>query len=94
MRIEWTSFALANASEIYEYIRKDNASAAVRVLRNIRGATEVLRKQPLLGRPGRILGSRELIVTGLPYVILYQVKDDRVEVLSVLHGKQRWPEAL
>ena len=94
MRVEWTSFALTNASEIYEYIREDNAIAAIRVLRSIRSATEVLRKQPLLGRPGRITGTRELVVTGLPYVILYEVRDEHVEVLSVLHGKQRWPEAL
>ena len=47
-----------------------------------------------IGRSGRVIGTRELVVSGTPYVIPYRVKEDRLEWIAVFHGKQRWPERL
>ncbi len=44
-----------------------------------------------MGRPGRVLGTRELVVSETPYVIPYRVRQDRLELLAVFHGRQKWP---
>ena len=46
---------------------------------------------PLLGRPGRAADTRELVIPGLPYLAVYRVKGDVIEVSRVLHGAQKWP---
>jgi toxin ParE1/3/4 len=51
-----------------------------------------LADHPHIGRPGRIEGTRELVVAGTPFVVPYRVRDDCVEVLSVFHGKRKWPD--
>ena len=59
--------------------------------RRIREGVAHLRRHPELGRPGRITGTRELVVAGLPYLVVYRVNDSTVEVLRVLHDAQEWP---
>lgn len=48
---------------------------------------------PLIGRPGRVEGTRELVISDTPYIAIYRVKD-RVEVLRIRHGAQRWPDTI
>ncbi len=57
-------------------------------------AVEHLAELPNLGRPGRAWGTRELVVPGTPYVIPYRLRGDRLEVIAVFHGRQRWPNRL
>jgi addiction module RelE/StbE family toxin len=57
-------------------------------------AARRLRDFPESGRPGRVAGTRELVVTGTPYVAAYQVTDTAVRILRVLHGAQQWPDDL
>ncbi len=57
-------------------------------------AVEHLAELPNLGRPGRVSGTRELVVPGTPYVIPYRLRGDRLEVIAVFHGRQRWPNRL
>ncbi len=54
-------------------------------------AAESLQQMPLLGRVGRKPGTRELVIAGLPFVMIYRVKSEAVDVLRVLHGAQQWP---
>jgi len=49
---------------------------------------------PNLGRSGRVAGTREMVVPGTPYVIPYRVQGDRLEVIAVFHGRQKWPTRL
>ncbi len=51
-----------------------------------------LRQMPRIGRPGRVAGTRELVVTGTPILVAYEV-DEEVRVLRVLHGRMQWPES-
>ena len=76
---------------IVEYIRKQNLSAAERVAHKIYEGVASLGSFPNQGRPGRIKGTRELVFSPLPFVVVYRVKDEAVEIARVLHGAQRWP---
>lgn len=91
MRVVWTQRAVLNLHHIREYIGLDNPAAAERVGARLAAATESLSRFPESGRSGEVAGTRELIVPGLPYFIVYRVQSDRVAILRVLHVKQKWP---
>lgn len=91
MRVNWLRTALANLEAEAEYIARDSPAAAARVVSAIQRSVEQLRKHPALGRPGRVPGTRELVITGTPYIIPYRVRGDRVEVLRVFHAARKWP---
>jgi toxin ParE1/3/4 len=57
-------------------------------------AVERLAELPGLGRPGRVAGTRELIVPGTPYIVPYRLRGDRLEVIAVFHTSQKWPRRL
>ncbi|MGH9380430.1 MAG: type II toxin-antitoxin system RelE/ParE family toxin [Thermoanaerobaculia bacterium] len=93
MRVEWTERAEADALEIAEYIHV-NAHAVARAIYNeIHRQVAMLADFPRMGRPGRVPGTRELVVSGTPYIAAYRVEahDDAVLILRVLHGTRRWP---
>jgi toxin ParE1/3/4 len=92
MRLDWTRPALADLADIGDYIAERNPKAAVDVVARIHAACERLRQFPASGRPGRIAETRELVVSGLPYIAAYTVRDERVMILAVIHGARRWPE--
>jgi addiction module RelE/StbE family toxin len=91
MQIRWSAAASEDLSRIFEYIRPDNPSAAERVVRTIYDSTGSLESFPYRGRVGRVDGTRELVLPSLPFVIVYRVLQDVVEVAGVIHGAQRWP---
>jgi plasmid stabilization system protein ParE len=76
------------------YIARDNPEAAADVALMLLAAVERLAELPNLGRPGRLAGTRELVVPGTPYVIPYRVKPERLEIIAVFHGRQQWPSRL
>lgn len=92
MRLEWARDADSDLDSIEEYIARDNPKAAFRVLAEIVRHVETLTEHPGLGRPGRVDGTRELAIAGLPYVVAYLHRGDTVTVLRVLHGAMKWPE--
>jgi toxin ParE1/3/4 len=75
------------------YFANDNPPAAERQVGRIVAAVNGLRQFPEIGRPGRRVGTRELVVNRTPYIVAYRLRGDGVEVLRVLHGRRRWPEA-
>lgn len=92
MRLRWTRRAERDLDEIAAYIGQDSPAAAARVILELIDQAETLLAQhPAIGRPGRILGTRELIVGGLPYIIPYRVRERDIEILRVLHTSRRWP---
>lgn len=91
MRVRWLRTALANLNAEAEYIARDSPAAAARVVKSITAAVEQLAEYPALGRPGRVPGTRELIVTKTPYIVPYRVRGDVVELLRVFHAARKWP---
>lgn len=89
-RIRWTLRALRRLDEIGAYIEKDNPDAAARVVARIVSAVDMLAELPASGRPGRIKGTREIVLADIPYIIPYRVSRD-IEIITVMHAHQRWP---
>jgi toxin ParE1/3/4 len=93
MRVVWEEDALADLAEIEGYIAADSPRAARAVKQRIRQQVLSLSEAPRIGRPGRVKGTRELMVTGLPYIVVYTVTESVVTVLAVYHGARQWPES-
>ena len=95
MRLRWTRLAERDLDNIAAYIGQDSPAAAARVVLELIDQTEaLLTRHVALGRPGRVLGTREFVIGGLPYVIPYRVRDSHIEILRVLHTSRRWPGEL
>ncbi len=93
-RLEYAPRYFRRLTDIYEHIAGDNPAAAVRVVERVRTAVERLRAFPALGRPGRVADTRELVISSAPYIVPYRVKDDAVQIITILHSAQRWPDRL
>ncbi len=92
MRVKWTRKALINLDNAVEYIATDKPKAATKVALKIRNAAQRLANQPGIGRPGRVSGTRELVVPGLPYILPYVEKDGALFILRVMHTSMKWPK--
>ena len=92
MRIRWTEPAAQDLTKICDYIEEqENPERARKVALRIYEGIEILSRFPHLGRPGRKAGTRELMFAGLPFLAIYRVRDEVVEVTRILHGAQRYP---
>ena len=92
MEIKWLSRALKNLDQEAEYIAQDNPKAARILVQDIRDAIALLADNPSLGRPGRIIGTRELVVKNTHYLIPYRVRGTNVEILRIFHTSRRLPK--
>ena len=91
MQVRWLRKALRNLDEEAAYIATDDPEAARKVVERVLHAVAMLADQPGLGRPGRLPGTRELIVSRTRYLVPYRVRGDLVEVLRVFHSSRRLP---
>jgi toxin ParE1/3/4 len=91
MEVRWSPEAVADFTAMIQYIRNDNPSTALRVARAIYDAVAQLNTFSNRGRPGRVNGTRELPLQRLPFVVVYRVRENAVEIVRLLHGAQRWP---
>lgn len=92
MRIRWLHKALRNLDEEATYIAADDEAAARLVVGRIFEAVEQLSEHPGAGRPGRVPGTRELVVPNTRYILPYRVRGDRIEVLRLFHASRRPPK--
>ncbi|MGV1100883.1 type II toxin-antitoxin system RelE/ParE family toxin [Thiovibrio sp. JS02] len=92
MRIKWSRLALLDLDAIGAFVAADSPAAAVDIVVQVIRSVSLLADQPGIGRAGRVPGTRELLVPGLPYIVPYRVKDGVVEVLRVYHASRKWPE--
>lgn len=90
MKLLWTELARDDRRSIREYIVQDNPVAAVELDELLSKRTNQLTEQPDIGRPGRVDGTRELVVHR-HYVVIYDVVAEEVQILRVLHTSRRWP---
>ena len=91
MTVKWTTAALSSLGQIADHIGQDNPKRAKLFVQELRDKTTALAHFPGMGRPGRVIGTRELVVHK-NYIVAYRVRDDEVEVLRVHHAAKRWPE--
>jgi toxin ParE1/3/4 len=92
MKIKWVRLALTDLDEAAAFISQDNPQAAKRIVRRIRNVARLSSDQPDAGRPGRVHGTRELVIAGTPFILPYRVVRNSVQILRVLHGARNWPE--
>jgi toxin ParE1/3/4 len=91
MQVRWSTAASQDLFQIIEYIRRENAPAAQRVAKAIYDNISSLSLFPHRGRVGRVEGTRELPVPSLPFLVIYRVTHEAIEIAGVIHGAQRWP---
>jgi toxin ParE1/3/4 len=91
VHIKWLPDAVEDLIAIREYITADKPASAEGVAHRIRSTVDYLRDHPGIGRPGRIHGTRELVIAGLPYIVPYRVKHEGIEILGVFHTSHEWP---
>ena len=66
----------------------------IAALEEIHEQVILLARHPRMGRPGRVRGTRELVINRTPYIAAYRVSGDVVTILRLLHGARRWPGRL
>jgi toxin ParE1/3/4 len=90
MRLRWTEEAASDLERITDYLLT-HTDRAPELIQAVYDAPSSLLTFPNRGRPGKKQGTRELVLTPLPYIIVYTVRADVVFVARILHGAQQWP---
>ena len=91
MRIRWAPAAADDLEGIHSYLRENHPPFAHKTIRKLYDAARSLKQFPHRGRIGRVEGTRELVMAPLPYVIVYGMQEDTVQILRVIHGSRDWP---
>lgn len=94
MNVVCSRRAIRNLIQLRKHIEKHFEENAALVAAHILKSVDLLQSHPEIGRPGRVVGTRELIVPDTPYVIPYRVRRERLELIAVFHGHQKWPAKL
>jgi plasmid stabilization system protein ParE len=94
MKVVWSPRAIRHLVALRRYIERDSEQNAALVAERILRAVDLLATHPAMGRPGRVLGTRELVVVDTGFIIPYRVRADRLELIAIFRGRQRWPEKL
>jgi toxin ParE1/3/4 len=90
MRVRWTTDAADDLERICDYVARERPEAARRLALDVLRVIEGLRAFPNLGRPGRVQGTRELVLAR-PFLAVYEVGEQEVQILRILHGARQWP---
>jgi len=89
----WSPEAIDDLNALRAFIAEDDPAAAQRIALHILHNVEtLLSKQPETGRPGRVPGTRELVIPNTPFIVPYRLQGKSIQILRVYHGARRWPE--
>ena len=91
MIVDWSRRSLRNLASLLEYIKVESIQNSDLVAGRIAKAVRLLETQPEMGRPGRVTGTRELVVPDTPYIIPYRIRRERLQLIAVFDGRQLWP---
>ena len=91
MQVEWLRRALRNLEQEAAHMARDNPWAAAALVAEADESTRLLTRHPDMGRPGRVPGTRELVLPHFPYILPYRVRVQRVEMLRLFHALRKWP---
>ncbi|NHZ48052.1 type II toxin-antitoxin system RelE/ParE family toxin [Nitratidesulfovibrio liaohensis] len=89
-QVRWLRKSLRDLKDIATFIAKDDPETARNVASRIWEAARSLAVAPERGRVGRLFGTRELVLPGLPYFLAYRVRDGEVQILRVIHQRRQW----
>ena len=93
MQVVWTRRAYRHLDDIQDFIAHESPRAAEALANDILDRSDLLlANNPLIGRPGRVDETRELVLSGTPYIVVYRVRAD-IEILALLHSSRDWPES-
>jgi toxin ParE1/3/4 len=93
MKIKWLDLAVDDLEELADYIAHDNPDAAYRMVAFLWASINRLADHPETGRPGRVFGTRELVISHTPFIVPYRIVNSEIQILRVLHGARKWPDA-
>ncbi|MBW3817248.1 type II toxin-antitoxin system RelE/ParE family toxin [Aeromonas hydrophila] len=91
MQVKWLRKAALNLEDAHDYLANDNPRVAQEFVLEVYRLVRLLKSQPAMGRPGRVPGTRELVVQPYPFLIPYRVKDEEIHILRVFHTRLRPP---
>jgi plasmid stabilization system protein ParE len=91
VELRWTDTALADLDSAGAFLAEHHSNSGPAMARRILEAVDYLLRHPNLGRPGRVRATRELVVSGTPFIVVYRVRVDEVQLLGVLHHARKWP---
>jgi len=91
MELRWTEEAAADLEHITDYLFQNAPERAAELVRGIYNAPAALLTFPYRGRAGRKEGTRELVLSSLPYIVVYQITGEVIHIVRILHGAQKWP---
>jgi len=94
VKLIWLQDAIDDRNAIYDYIDRDSPDSAFLVDERIWNSISNLTRFPEMGRPGRRKGTRELVIQGTSYIAAYALRKGRIEILRIVHAKQRWPRKM
>lgn len=91
MRLRWTPAAAEDLEHIKDYLAEHHPQFAQSTIIELYESIRSLKISPRLGRVGREEETRELVLTRLPYIVAYRIKEQAIEVLHIFHGAQNRP---
>jgi toxin ParE1/3/4 len=94
VKIGWTAVAADDLKSVHGYLSEHAPARADALVDRVLAGIDVLEQYPNLGRPGRLDRTRELVITGTPFIVFYRLGKNQVEILGVLHAARKWPDAL
>jgi toxin ParE1/3/4 len=92
VKLRWTRLALADLDCAREFIAAENPRAAWTTVERIETALKALARYPQIGRAGRVPGTRELVISGTPFIAAYRPGKQRIDILALIHAARQWPE--
>jgi toxin ParE1/3/4 len=94
LKLFWLARALINLNDAIAYIAQENVQVALDQLDKIESQVDKLSEYPMMGRTGRKVGTRELVINQTQFIIVYRINEkvNGIEILRLLHGAQQWPK--
>jgi toxin ParE1/3/4 len=95
MTLQWSPESIHDLLALRAHIAEHDPAAAKRVALHIFYCVEyLLLENPKLGAPGRVPGTRELVIPKTPYIVPYRVRQSKIEIVRVYHTSRPWPDRL
>ncbi|WP_261119370.1 type II toxin-antitoxin system RelE/ParE family toxin [Serratia quinivorans] len=92
MKIKWLRKAASNFDDAYDWFYQENPQVATRFAREVFRLVNLLATNPALGRAGRVMGTREIVMKTFPYLIPYRIKNNEIHILRIFHMRRHPPK--